>query len=152
MASYSLVARLSRDLRALLAGRQHLEQGVRFALGSNVGAGTSCSLFNEGHFAYLAQMLRPDGHRLSPAHLVYLATAAGAQAFDRGDQVGDSTPAKSAPVVALAPSEGSTLAAVLERTSSPEARLGAIFTLAREASVHEVRVADHVVFARSGRP
>ena len=39
------------------------------------------------------------------------------------------------------PPAGSTLAAVLERAESIEAMLGALFTLAREESIAEVRVA-----------
>ncbi|MBV8947900.1 MAG: guanine deaminase [Solirubrobacterales bacterium] len=129
----------------LFAMRRHLERGVRFALGSDVGAGTSFSLLSEGQFAYIAQMLRPDGRRLGPAELLYLATAAGARALELSDQVGDFAPGKSADLVLLRPPAGSTLRAVLQRNTSPEARLGAIFTLAREASVCEVRVAGRVV-------
>lgn len=131
----------------LFAMRRHREHGVRFALGTDVGAGTSFSLFSEGHFAYLAQMLRPDGQRVGPAELLYLSTAAGARALELAGEVGDLAPGRSADVVTLRPAEGSTLEAVLARTDAPEARLGAIFTLARETSVHEVRVAGEIVHA-----
>jgi guanine deaminase len=130
--------------------RRHLEHGVRFALGSDVGAGTSLSLFSEGHFAYLAQMLRSDGQSLGPVELLYLATAAGARALELSDEVGDLAPGRSADLVLLRPPDGSTLQAVLRRNTSPEARLGAIFTLAREASVCEVRVAGRLVHAAGG--
>jgi hypothetical protein len=43
------------------------------------------------------------------------------------------------------PPAGSTLAAVLERSESIEESLGAVFTLAREESIVEVRVAGRVV-------
>ena len=130
----------------LFAMKRHLERGVRFALGSDVGAGTSFSLLSEGHFAYLAQMLRPDGQPLGPVELLYLATAAGARALGTSAEVGDLAPGRSADLIVLRPSEGSTLNAVLRRNTSPEARLGAIFTLARESSVYEVRIAGQVVF------
>jgi len=45
---------------------------------------------------------------------------------------------------------GSTLAAVLERSDSMEAKLGALFTLAREESIAEVRVAGEIVSAAPG--
>jgi guanine deaminase len=125
--------------------KRHVEHGVRFALGSDVGAGTSFSVFSEGHFAYLAQMLRPDGQSLAPAELLYLATAAGARALHLSDEVGDLAPGRSADMILLRPPDGSTLQAVLRRNNSPDARLGAIFTLAREDSVCEVRVAGRVV-------
>ena len=41
---------------------------------------------------------------------------------------------------------GSTLAAALESSESLEAALGAVFTLAREESIAEVRVAGEVVW------
>lgn len=127
---------------------RHLEYGVRVALGTDVGAGTAFSLFNEGLMAYLGQMLRPDGRRLGPADLLYLATRAGAEMLALGDEVGDFTPGKSADTVLIRPPEGSTLRAVLRHSPSPEASLGAIFTLAREVSVVEVRVAGEVVARR----
>jgi guanine deaminase len=127
--------------------RRHVEHGVRFALGSDVGAGTSFSLLSEGQFAYLMQMLRPDGQRLGPAELLYLATVAGADALDLAEEVGDLTPGKRADLVLLQPPEGSTLKGVLRRNTPPEARLGAIFTLAREASVREVRVAGQLIYS-----
>ncbi|MBA3907917.1 MAG: guanine deaminase [Pseudonocardiales bacterium] len=127
--------------------RRHLEHGVRVALGTDVGAGTSFSLFNEGLSAYLGQMLRPDGQRLGPVELLYLATRAGAEALEL-QEVGDLTPGRSADVIVIRPPEGGTLQAVLRRSPSPEARLGAIFTLAGEASVDEVRIAGRVVAAR----
>jgi guanine deaminase len=132
--------------------KRHVEHGVRFALGSDVGAGTSFSIFSEGQFAYIAQMLRPDGQPLPPAELLYLATAAGARALELADEVGDFTPGRSADLILLRPPDGSTLQAVLRRNTSAEARLGVIFTLAREASVYEVRVAGRVVHtAERGR-
>jgi hypothetical protein len=45
------------------------------------------------------------------------------------------------------PPEGSTLNPVLERCESVEAGLGALFTLAREESIAQVRVAGRVVFS-----
>ena len=44
------------------------------------------------------------------------------------------------------PPAGSTLAAVLARSESVEEALGAVFTLAREESIAEVRVAGEVVW------
>jgi guanine deaminase len=129
--------------------KRHLDHGVRVALGTDVGAGTAFSLFNEGLMAYLGQMQRPDGQRLGPTELLYLSTLAGAEVLGLADTVGELTPGKSADVVLVHPPEGSTLRSVLARSTSPEASLGAIFTLAREASVVEVRVAGRVVFKRA---
>jgi guanine deaminase len=120
--------------------RRHLDHGVRIALGTDIGAGTGLGLLKEGLMAYQVQMLRSDGTRLGPGSLLHLATRAGAQALGLGDEVGDLTPGKRADFVLLRPPEGSTLAAVLRHSDSPESSLGALFALAREESVIEVRV------------
>ena len=125
--------------------RSHLEHGVRFGLGTDVGAGTGLSLFKEALMAYHVQMVRPDGQRVGPAHLLHLATAAGARALGLEHEAGDLQPGKSADLILVRPPAGSTLEAVLERSESWEATLGALFTLAREESVVEVRVGGEVV-------
>ena len=64
----------------------HLALGVRVALGSDVGAGTGFSLFKEGLQAYFVQqLLGREGHRLSAAHLLWLATGAGAEVLGLSD-------------------------------------------------------------------
>jgi guanine deaminase len=126
--------------------RRHLASGVRVALGTDVGAGTGLSLLKEGLIAYQGQMLFEDGYRLSPAELLYLATRAGAEALGLGDEVGDFSLGKRADFVVLEADGGSTLAEVLEGASDPEGALGALFTLAREDAIAEVRVDGTVVW------
>lgn len=126
--------------------RAHLDAGVRVALGTDVGAGTGLSMLKEGLMAYQGQMLAPDGCHLTAAHLLYLATAGGAGALGVADEVGDFELGKSADFVLVRPPEASTLAAVLQRADSMLDRLGALFTLAREESIVEVRVAGRVVW------
>jgi guanine deaminase len=130
--------------------RRHLEFGVKVGLGTDVGAGTSFSMFNEGLMAYHRQMGSPDHVALGPAHLLWLATRAGAAALGVEGEVGDLTPGKSADFVLVRPPEGSTLHTVIERSESIEAKLGALFTLAREESIAEARVAGRVVFSGAG--
>jgi guanine deaminase len=134
----------------LFSLRRHLESGVRVALGTDVGAGTGFSTLKEGLMAYHMQMLSPEGVSLSPEHLLWLATQAGASALGLADEVGDLTPGKSADFVLVRPPVGSTLAAVLERCESIEESLGALFTLAREESIAEVRVAGRTVWPYRG--
>ena len=126
--------------------RRHVAAGVRVALGTDVGAGTGLSMLGEGLMAYEMQMLAgSDGVRLGPAHLLWLATGAGAVALGLSDEVGDLSPGKSADFVLVRPAVGSTLAGVVERSESVEAALGALFTLAREDAIAEVRIAGRVV-------
>jgi guanine deaminase len=106
-------------------------------------------MLGEGLMAYQMQRVS-DGVLLGPAELLWLATRAGAVALGLGDEVGDLSPGKSADFVLVRPREGSTLAAVLPGCSSVEEALGALFTLAREESIAEVRVAGQVVYSASG--
>jgi guanine deaminase len=129
--------------------RRHRERGLRVGLGTDVGAGTGPSLLKEALTAYQVQMIAPQGERLGPAHLLHIATRAGAVALGLGDEVGDLAPGKWADFVLLRPPPGSTVEAVLAESSSWEATLGALFALAREESVAEVRVAGEVVFSRA---
>jgi guanine deaminase len=129
--------------------RRHLDHRVRFALGSDVGAGTGLSLFKEGLLACQTQMLAVDGVRLGPVHLLWLATRAGADALGLGDTVGDLTSGREADYLLLRPPPGGSLDAALRRSGSAVEALGAVFTLAREDSVAEVRVAGAAVYTRA---
>jgi guanine deaminase len=129
--------------------RRHLEHGVRFALGTDVGAGTGLSLLKEGLMSYQVQRLLPDGCLMHPEHLLYLATRAGAEALGVGDTVGDLRPGRSADYVLVRPPPDGTLDLVLRHANSPEEALGAVFTLAREESVAEVRLAGEPVYTRA---
>ena len=134
----------------IFAMKRHCAHGVRFGLGTDVGAGTGLSLFKEGLMAYHVQMVREGGELIGPEHLLYLATKAGAEALGLGDEIGDLSPGRSADFVLLRPPEDGTLHAVLRNSPSAEATLGAIFTLAREECVADVRVAGESVL--DGRP
>jgi guanine deaminase len=98
--------------------------------------------------AYHVQMVHAHGHRLGPAHLLHLATRAGALALGLDEETGDLAAGRSADFVLLRPPAGSTLEAVLAASPDWNATLGALFTLAREECVSEVRVAGERVFAR----
>ncbi len=126
--------------------QRHINAGVRCALGTDVGGGTGFGMLKEGMQAYLLQRIAPDGMLLDAAHLLYLATLAGAEALGLGEETGDFRAGKSADLVYLQPPADSPLAAVLEREQSPEQVLAAIFTLASAESVREVRVAGSVVY------
>jgi guanine deaminase len=127
---------------------RHLSSGVRVALGTDVGAGTSFSMLNEALVAYEFQRVSPEPVLLSPGELLALATSAGAAALGLTDEVGDLRAGKSADFVLVRPLAGSTLAAVIERAESMEEILGALFALAREESIAEVRVAGRIVWPR----
>ena len=125
--------------------KRHLAAGVRIALGTDVGAGTGFGMLKEALQCYLLQRLMPEGVALAPAHLLYLATRAGAEALGMEEETGDFTPGKSADFVCLRPPEGSALASALSQADSPERLLSVLLTSAGAESVREVRVRGRVV-------
>jgi guanine deaminase len=119
--------------------RRHIEHGVRVALGSDVGAGAGLFLPKEALQAYfIQQLLGPDGFPLRPAHLLYLATRAGARALGLDDRVGDFAVGKDFDAVWLRPVAGSTLAVNLKHACDTTDALARIFALATPADVADV--------------
>jgi len=116
--------------------RRHIEHGVRVALGSDVGAGAGLFLPKEALQAYfIQQLLGPDGLPLTPAHLLYLATRAGAGALGLDDRIGDFAVGKDFDAVWLRPPAGSTLAVNLKHACDTTDALARIFALATPADV-----------------
>ncbi|HYZ52274.1 MAG TPA: guanine deaminase [Streptosporangiaceae bacterium] len=119
--------------------RRHVDHGVRVALGSDVGAGSGLFLPKEALQAYfLQQMLGPGGLSLTPVHLLYLATRAGARALGLDGRVGDFSVGKEFDAVWLRPAEGSTLAVNLAHAADVTDALARIFSLATPADVAAV--------------
>jgi guanine deaminase len=120
---------------------RHVEAGVGVALGSDIGAGTGLFLPKEALQAYfMQQLLGTDGHPLAAAHLLYLATRAGARALGRADRVGDFTIGKDFDAVWLNPSPGSPLAVNLDQATDAQDALARAFALATAADVAGVWV------------
>ena len=126
--------------------RRHVDAGVPCALGTDIGGGTGFGMLKEGLQAYLMQRVTSEGMRLTPAHLLYLATRAGAEAMGLAGEAGDLRPGRSADFVHIQPPSDHPLAAVLERANSTGDVLAAIVTLAGAESVAEVRVQGDVVY------
>jgi guanine deaminase len=116
--------------------RRHVEHGVRVALGSDVGAGTGLFLPKEALQAYfMQQLLGHDGYALTPAHLLYLATRAGADALGLADQVGDFEVGHDFDAVWLRPSKTSALGLNLEQAADVGDALGRVFALASGSDI-----------------
>lgn len=73
--------------------------GVRIGLGTDIGAGTSFSLFRTLDEAYKIQQLR--GAALDPLQALYLATLGGARALGLDDKIGNFLPGKEADFIVL---------------------------------------------------
>jgi guanine deaminase len=119
--------------------RRHVEHGVRIALGSDVGAGAGLFLPKEALQAYfIQQLLGPDGMSLTPVHLLYLVTRAGALALGLDDRAGDFSVGKDFDAVWLRPAAGSTLAVNLRHACDTTDALARVFSLATPADVADV--------------
>jgi guanine deaminase len=129
---------------------RHIQAGVRFALGTDVGGGTGFGMLKESLQSYLMQRIAPQPNILSPEQMLYLATRAGAEALRIENETGDFETSKSADFVYLRPPEGSVLASVLDHAKyEPPARtIAALFTLAGAESIERVCVSNQVVFDR----
>jgi guanine deaminase len=84
------------------------EAGVRVALGTDVGGGTSFSMFRVLDEAYKVAQLR--GHNLSPLRAFYLATLGAARALDLDDRIGNFESGKEADFIVLDPGAAPLLA------------------------------------------
>ena len=131
--------------------REHIEYGVHVALGSDVGAGSGLFLPKEALQAYfIQQLLGPGGLALTPVHLLYLATRAGALALGLDGQVGDFGVGKDFDAVWLRPAPRSTLAVNLRHACDATDALARVFSLATPADVAGVWIrgelaADHAL-------
>lgn len=116
--------------------RRHVEHGVGVALGSDVGGGTGLFLPKEGLQAYfMQQLLGAEGLPLTPVHLLYLATRAGALALGLADRVGDFGIGKDFDAVWLRPAAGTSYAINLEHAVDATDSLARTFALATAADV-----------------
>lgn len=120
---------------------RHHDFGVPVALGSDVGAGTGFSLLKEGLQAYFAQQLLGEaGLPLGPAHLLHLATNAGAAALGLETEVGDLSVGKRFDAQWLSPAPGSQLDIGLTHAACAEDALARVFALGSPADVRGVWV------------
>ena len=143
-ASGTAVAHCPSSNSALGSGlfpmRRHVERGVPVALGTDVGAGPGFSLLREGLQAYFVQsLLGADGLPLTAAHLLHLATRAGAEAL-RLDEVGDLSVGRQFDAVWVRPPDGTTLDVVLRHAADADDALAKVFALAGPSDVRGVWV------------
>ncbi len=128
---------------------RHVRHGVGVALGSDVGAGTGLYLPKEALQAYfMQQLLGADGLPLTPVHLLYLATHAGARALGLADRIGTLSAGKDFDAVWLRPDPSSSLGINLRHASGPTDALARVFALSTPADVAGVWLRGERAYTR----
>jgi guanine deaminase len=130
--------------------RRHIEHGVGISLGSDVGAGTGLFLPKEGLQAYfMQQLLGPQGLPLTPVHLLYLMTHAGARALALADRVGTLGVGRDFDAVWLRPDPRSSLGINLRHAADPTDALARVFALSTPADVAGVWLRGEQAYVRA---
>ncbi len=123
-----------------------LEAGVIVGLGSDIGAGTTPSLFNAMADAYKVQVVQ--GVSLSPFHLWYLATLGGARALTLDAETGSLEAGKSADFLVLDPHATPLLAMRTGRATSAEDLLAGLIFMGDDRAVERSFIAGRCVSDR----
>ncbi|HUP64218.1 MAG TPA: guanine deaminase [Thermoanaerobaculia bacterium] len=127
-----------------------LERGIRVGLGTDIGAGTTLSMFTVMADAYKVQQVR--GHVLSPLHLWYLATLGGARALGLEQVTGSLQKGKDADFLILDLEATPLLAARSSAAVTTEELLAALIFLGDDRTIAECRVEGDRLWVRENRP
>ena len=123
-----------------------LQSGVVVGLGTDIGAGTTPSMFTAMSDAYKVQQVQ--GISLSPVELWYLGTLGGARALSLGDETGSLEKGKSADFLILDLSGKPLVAMRNERATSIEDRLASLIFLGDDRVVSSAWIAGREVWHR----
>ena len=124
-----------------------LDAGVIVGLGSDIGAGTTPSLFNAMADAYKVQQVQ--GVSLSPFHLWYLATLGGARALTLDAETGSLEPGKSADFLVLDLGATPLLALRTGHADSAEDLLAGLIFMGDDRAVEQSFIAGRRVSSRA---
>ncbi|HEY0590479.1 MAG TPA: guanine deaminase [Thermoanaerobaculia bacterium] len=124
-----------------------LERAIPFGLGTDIGAGTTLSMFTVMSDAYKVQQVR--GLVLSPLKLWYLATLGGARALGLDGETGSLEPGKAADFLVLDLAATPLLAARARAAKTTDELLAALVFLADDRAVAESRIEGEVAWKRS---
>ena len=122
-----------------------LDAGVVVGLGTDIGAGTTPSMFTTMSDAYKVQQVQ--GVSLTPFHLWYLASLGGARALSLDGECGSLEPGKSADFLQLDLKSTPLVALRSERASSIEDLLAGLIFTGDDRVVRECWIAGQMVAA-----
>ncbi len=123
-----------------------LDAGVLAGLGTDIGAGTTPSMFAAMADAYKVQQVQNIS--LSPFHLWYMATLGGARVLSLDAETGSLERGKSADFLVLDLDATPLLALRSERASSTEDLLAALIFMGDDRAVSRSYIAGHEVWSR----
>jgi guanine deaminase len=126
-----------------------LGSGVRVGLGTDIGAGTTPSMFNAMADAYKVQQVQ--GVSLNPFQLWYLATLGGARVLSLEGESGSLERGKSADFVALDLEATPLLALRSRRAAGIEDLLAALIFMGDDRAVSAAWIAGREVWRRHSR-
>ncbi|HSN68571.1 MAG TPA: guanine deaminase, partial [Thermoanaerobaculia bacterium] len=121
-----------------------LERGVSFGLGTDIGAGTTLSMFAVMSDAYKIQQVR--GLVLSPLKLWYLATLGGACALGLEKETGSLEVGKAADFLVLDLGATPLLSARAASAQTTDELLAALVFLADDRAVAEARIGGEIAW------
>ncbi len=124
-----------------------LEREIPFGLGTDIGAGTTLSMFTVMSDAYKVQQVR--GLVLSPLKLWYLATLGGARALGLERETGSLEPGKAADFLVLDLAATPLLAARTAASRTTDELLAALVFLADDRAVAESRIEGELAWKRA---
>jgi len=119
------------------------EHGVRTAVATDIGGGSSYSLLRTLDEAYKIQQLR--GHRLPPIESYWQATRGNAEALGLVDRIGTLEPGSDADIIALDASATPAMQIRMETVQTLEEELFLMQTMGDDRSVRAVYVAGEAV-------
>jgi guanine deaminase len=126
--------------------RRATEAGVRTALGTDIGGGTSFSLLRVMDEAYKVAQLRREV--LSPLRAFHLATLGAARALHLDDRIGSLAPGKEADFIVLDPTSTPLLARRMAAARTLPEKLSVLMTLGNDRAIARTYLAGQLVHRR----
>jgi len=123
--------------------KQIKQHGVRTAIATDIGGGSSYSMLRTLDEAYKIQQLR--GHRLPPIESFWQTTRGNAEALGLVDRIGTLEPGTDADIIALDAGATPAMQIRMETVQTLEGELFVLQTLGDDRSVRQVYVAGEAV-------
>ncbi len=120
------------------------DHGVRFALGTDIGGGTSFSMLRTMAEAYKVQQLQ--GHSLHPDNAFYHATLGGAKALSLDHCIGNFLPGKEADFIVLDPSTTPLMHFRIEHCQDITEKLFVFATLGDDRLILATYILGHLLY------